>query len=214
VRAPTRRPRLARYYATVLFKQRFLAGLKDGSITLTFRAWSRPQARLGGRYRVDRETALLVDAIDTVPVRSITDPEARQAGFAGREELLAELRRSATKPIRSVFRIAFHAVDAPDERARLATRARLTAEEARELSERLGRLDARSGHGPWTRGVLGLIGANPGLAAAQLAKRLGRETQAFKQDVRKLKALGLTISLERGYRLSPRGEAFLRRERS
>ena len=37
----------------------------------------------------------------------------------------------------------------------------------------------------------------------------GRETQPFKLDVRKLKNLGLTISLEVGYRLSPRGEAYL-----
>jgi hypothetical protein len=29
-------------------------------------------------------------------------------------------------------------------------------------------------------------------------------------DVRKLKNLGLTLSLEKGYRLSPRGEAYLR----
>ncbi len=31
----------------------------------------------------------------------------------------------------------------------------------------------------------------------------------FKLDVRKLKARGLTISLEKGYRLSPRGERYL-----
>jgi hypothetical protein len=41
--------------------------------------------------------------------------------------------------------------------------------------------------------------------------RLGRERLPFKADVRKLKALGLTISLDVGYRLSPRGEAVLRR---
>ncbi len=31
----------------------------------------------------------------------------------------------------------------------------------------------------------------------------------FKRDVRKLKELGLTLSLRVGYRLSPRGEAFM-----
>jgi hypothetical protein len=40
---------------------------------------------------------------------------------------------------------------------------------------------------------------------------VGRERPAFKTDVRKLKRLGLTISLDVGYRLSPRGEAFLGR---
>ena len=38
----------------------------------------------------------------------------------------------------------------------------------------------------------------------------GRETQPFKTDVRKLKNLGLTLSFNPGYTLSPRGEAYLR----
>jgi hypothetical protein len=45
--------------------------------------------------------------------------------------------------------------------------------------------------------------------APDLAASFGRETQPFKRDVRKLKDLGLTESLEVGYRLSPRGRAFL-----
>jgi predicted DNA-binding transcriptional regulator YafY len=49
--------------------------------------------------------------------------------------------------------------------------------------------------------------------AAELAAELGLETQPFKRDVRKLKELGLTESLEVGYRLSPRGAAFLARTR-
>jgi hypothetical protein len=36
---------------------------------------------------------------------------------------------------------------------------------------------------------------------------------ALKTDVRKLKALGLTLSLEVGYELSPRGRAFLELDR-
>ena len=74
------------------------------------------------------------------------------------------------------------------------------------LAARLGRLDARR---PWTAATLALIAAHPGRRAPELAALLGRETLAFKQDVRKLGALGLTESLEVGYRLSPRGEALL-----
>lgn len=47
------------------------------------------------------------------------------------------------------------------------------------------------------------------MRAANLAALLGRETLPFKADVRRLKALGLTESLDVGYRLSPRGRAFL-----
>jgi hypothetical protein len=47
------------------------------------------------------------------------------------------------------------------------------------------------------------------VAASRLAKALDRETAPFKADVRKLKRLGLTVSYEVGYDLSPRGRAFL-----
>jgi DNA-binding IclR family transcriptional regulator len=60
--------------------------------------------------------------------------------------------------------------------------------------------------------VLRLIGERPGMRAAELAGSLGRDRASFKADVRKLKELGLTESLEAGYRLSPRGRALLRRE--
>ena len=40
---------------------------------------------------------------------------------------------------------------------------------------------------------------------------VGRETAPFKLDVRKLKNLGLTLSLDVGYRLSPRGQVYRER---
>ena len=49
----------------------------------------------------------------------------------------------------------------------------------------------------------------PATRAPDLAASLGRETAPFKADVRKLKELGLTESLLVGYRLSPRGRAYL-----
>jgi hypothetical protein len=58
--------------------------------------------------------------------------------------------------------------------------------------------------------TLRLIQRRPAVRAGDLADELGRERLPFKTDVRKLKNLGLTISLGTGYRLSPRGEAYLR----
>jgi len=82
------------------------------------------------------------------------------------------------------------------------------------LSGRLERFDRASRHGPWTRQTLELIAGRPEVRAAELAAAVGRETQPFKRDVRKLKELGLTESLERGYRLSPRGQALMGRLRA
>jgi hypothetical protein len=64
---------------------------------------------------------------------------------------------------------------------------------------------------PWTRATLELIGERPGEPAQVLAEALGREKLKFKNNVRRLKALGLTESLDVGYRLSPRGRAWLER---
>jgi hypothetical protein len=51
------------------------------------------------------------------------------------------------------------------------------------------------------------------LRARDLRVRVGQEKMAFKVNMRKLKALGLTESLEIGYRLSPRRQNLLRRLR-
>ena len=55
------------------------------------------------------------------------------------------------------------------------------------------------------------IAAQPGRRAPDLAAAFGREVLPFKTDVRKLKNMGLTISLRIGYQLSPRGIAYLQR---
>ena len=65
--------------------------------------------------------------------------------------------------------------------------------------------------GPWTRPTLRLIAERPNVRAPDLAASVGRDTPSFKDDVRKLKALGLTISHNPGYELSPRGRALLER---
>ena len=60
--------------------------------------------------------------------------------------------------------------------------------------------------------VLDVIRRRPATRAADLAaEEFGRERDPFKIDVRKLKNLGLTHSLDVGYELSPRGAEYLRR---
>jgi predicted transcriptional regulator len=61
--------------------------------------------------------------------------------------------------------------------------------------------------------MLELVEQHPATLAAELAARQTRDLHAFKRDVRKLKELGLTESLQRGYRLSPRGRAVLESSR-
>jgi hypothetical protein len=191
----------------VLFTMDAHAGLADGTITLTFRRWKRAQAKVGGRSRVPGTGIVLaIDAVDVMPVTGITDAEARRTGAVDRAALLARLGDLPADA--TVWRIAFHRV-ADDEGPGLAGQAELSADDLAELDRRLARLDAASTHGRWTGRVLQLIADHPAVVSTKLAEAAGRDRPAFKLDVRKLKKLGLTESLERGYRLSPRGRAYL-----
>jgi len=186
-------------------QMRFRDAVASGTVTQTFRRWKRPQVLPGRTYRT-AAGRIVVDAIDVVDPARITTADARRAGFETRAALLAELRGTDDMP---TYRIRFHAADGPDPRAELAAGNTLDASEVEAIRTRLGRLDRASSHGPWTIDVLRAIAARPATRAADLAASFGRETQPFKLDVRKLKNLGLTLSLEVGYRLSPRGEAYL-----
>lgn len=179
----------------MLFKAPVLKAIAEGEIDLAFRRWRRPTVKAGGALTTS-VGVLAIEAVDEVAPTAITEADARRAGFQTREALLGVLRGEGP-----LYRIAFRLAGA-DPRHQL--RQDLSEDGLDEVEAQLARLDRRR---PWTTETLDLIAANPGVRAPELAARLGRETLSFKADVRKLKALGLTISLETGYRLSPRGEA-------
>ncbi len=193
------------------FYQSAHAGLADGSITVTVRRWKRAQVKVGGVYRVG-PVDLTVDRIERVPVERISARDAKRSGFTDLAALLdflgPPLDGVTDEP---VWRISFRCAPAA---ATPKQSGRLTTVEVDDLRRRLARLDANGptgSSGAWTIAVLRLIAARPGVVSTELAAELGRERPAFKIDVRKLKRLGLTESLEVGYRLSPKGRALLRR---
>lgn len=189
----------------MLFKRPVLDRIAAGDVTLAFRRWRRPTVRAGGSLTTPIGV-LAIEAVEIVTAERITDREARRAGFAGRGDLLAGLGPAKGE----LYRIAFR-LQGEDPRTALRRQDDLTAQDVAALRERLDRLDRSARHGAWTRAVLRLIGERPGTRAPELAAHFGRDTASFKTDVRKLKALGLTESLEVGYRLSPRGRALLDR---
>jgi hypothetical protein len=188
----------------MLIPMRVIPGIEDGSVTLAFRRWRKPAATPGGRQRTPAGE-LAIDAVDPVAVEDITEDEARRAGHRDLADLRAELARH---PDGTLYRIAFHRVG-DDPRVSLREQADLGRDELEAVAARLDRIDRSRRSGPWTEAVLALIEQRPAVRAPELALNLGRETLAFKRDVRTLKELGLTESLDTGYRLSPRGRVVL-----
>jgi hypothetical protein len=210
----------------MLFTTDAHAGLAAGTITTTFRLWTRAQVRVGGTYRIgDSGIALRVDRLERVRLGELTDEDAVLAGcgdLAGLTRLLGRGGRRVEEDT-LLWRVDFHRVAPPP--ATVDDQAEPGPEELALLTARLARMD-RAGGGlrlakpkpaareaeawrPWTLATLKLLAARPGVVSTELAAELGRERAALKADVVKLKRLGLTRSLRVGYELSPRGRALL-----
>jgi biotin operon repressor len=104
-----------------------------------------------------------------------------------------------------LYRIAFRFIgqlEDTSDRSAIAS-----ADEREKASRALDLRDKNSKVGSWTRATLKMVAENPATGSAILANKLGREQAELKRDMRKLKSLGLTISLEAGYRLSAKGQS-------
>ncbi len=191
----------------MLIPNRVVAGIRDGSVTHLYRRWDRPRAVAGGT-QLTRLGLVAIDAVEEVESPdAITDADAVSTGEKDRAALLAWLNR---RPDDRIFRLTVHfAGDDP----RTTLRATEPSDvELLALDARLDRLDALR-PAPWTRPILQWIREHPAVVSKELAVARGLDPQTqlqpMKTDIRRLKALGLTISLDVGYRLSPRGERYL-----
>jgi hypothetical protein len=188
----------------MLFQRRFHERIRSGEIRCTVRIWQRPHVKVGGRYALGAG-AIVVDKIQETRLDDITAALAQRCGFPSLVDLLKTAKHG---PGERVFVIEFHYDGQTSARLRPKT-GEVSAEELAELVQRLEAMDRRSKIGAGTLATLRAIEARPGVLAAKLARSLGRPRDDFKRDVRKLKTLGLTFSLEIGYRLTPKGATLL-----
>lgn len=188
----------------MLFKQTVLNRIARGEVTVAFRWWRWPTVRRGGRLRTP-VGELAIDNVEAIAPADITEMSAWAAGFTDRAAALAELSEGNGQ----LYRIAFRLVR-DDPRTDLAKDDSLDADAIDRIRRALRDLDRR-GHGPaWTDTLLRLVSARPSVAASRLADIVKVDKLVLKRRMRRLKELGLTQSLPVGYRLSPRGQRFLR----
>ena len=170
-------------------------GVLSGRITVSFRNWKRQHAAVGGVYRLRPSGAVKVTGVRPVSLCDIEGDDLRRAGF----DSVAEIARFLKLPESAkVTRVEFELTDEPAGKP-------LPELSADEVVTRLQATDRRSAT-PWTADVLALIRDHPASRAGDLAPGMGWDTPVFKANVRKLKRIGLTKSLETGYRLTDLGE--------
>ena len=185
----------------MLFRQDILEGIAAGRVTLAFRRWRRAPPVEGSSLR-SPVGVLSFDRVTIIDEGDITAEDVRRTGMS-LDELRASIAGEGTL-LRIELRLA-------GDDPRIALRDRLPQKaELDAIVARLGRIDAASSK-PWTARYLQLIADQPAIVSRVLARQAGADVPTFKRRVRQLKELGLTESLEVGYRLAPRGRAVLAR---
>ena len=177
----------------------------NGEVTVTWRLWKYAHVKPGKQYASGFRFggSIWVEDVREVRAAEIKDADAREVGQTDAAALI-EYARSHTGrevgPETVLYRVQFHysPQDPPKPEHSLD-----------EVSKRLQRLDRAARTGAWTLPTLRLIEENPGVVSRELAPQLGMQRDDFKVNVRKLKNLGLTLSLPVGYELTELGQAYL-----
>ncbi|PWK65285.1 hypothetical protein [Aminobacter sp. AP02] len=190
----------------MLLKQSILDGIARGDVTLAFRRWRRPTVKAGTGLRA-AAGIVRIGKVEAVDEAELSDADAIAAGYTDRAALISDLRADGDT---ALYRIVFDGIEA-DPRIGLRNSSALSDADWHELAARFARWD-KTAPG-YFASILSSIAKHAATPAAVLAQDLGVEKLKFKQDVRKLKELGLTESLDVGYRVSPRGEAALEKLR-
>jgi hypothetical protein len=187
----------------MLFTAATLRGLTEGRVSCTYRRWEVVRPKVGSRFTTSAGV-VEVTSITRADKHQLTERDAAEAGFRSVAELI---KWCSAKGSGDLYRIGI-ALAGPDPRIELRRTDNLDAADIAMLNAKLDRMD-RAADQAWTRSTLRQISRLPGVVSTELAAEVGEERRAYKLRVRRLKALGLTESLERGYRLSPRGQAYL-----
>lgn len=92
------------------FSPELREGVAAGSITLTYRLWSRPKVKVGGTYRIG-SVVIEVDDMELVPFASINAEDLALTGERSLEAL--QVRTAHAGPVGDdtlVYRIEFRVV--------------------------------------------------------------------------------------------------------
>jgi len=187
----------------MLFTAATLRGLAEGRVSFTYRRWKVVRPKVGSRFTTSAGV-IEVTSITPADEQQLTAQDATEAGFDSVADLVKWCR---AKGQGDLYRVGI-VLAGPDPRVTLRGQAALDPTDLVALNSKLDRLD-RAAEQPWTRSTLRQIERLPAVVSTELAAEAGQERRTYKLRVRRLKALGLTESLERGYRLSPRGQAYL-----
>jgi predicted transcriptional regulator len=130
-----------------LFPQALFNVIKAGNMTLTFCLWDSCRLTKGNSYLVENLGRILIKEAKRVPVSSITEAEAKRAGYENVEKILSHFQKKKPDldPQRdSCFRIEFQYLAFEDRRRPEKPSRPLSPHILDKYCERLKRMDRRA----------------------------------------------------------------------
>ena len=88
----------------MMFTKSLREGVRYGRIRCSVRIWKYPHVKVGGRYPME-EGHIVVDSIEPIEMKDITNDLARESGFENVDDLLRIARHGAGD---EVYLIRFH----------------------------------------------------------------------------------------------------------
>jgi hypothetical protein len=88
----------------VVFAKRLRDGVRRGRIRCSVRIWQSPRVKAGNRYQMD-DGHIVVDSIEPIRLKDVTDELARESGFTDVKDLLGTAKHGSGD---KVYLIRFH----------------------------------------------------------------------------------------------------------
>ena len=92
----------------MMFSRDLREAVARGEVTVSIRLWTRPQVKVGGRYRT-AGVLVEIDSLEVLPFAAVTDEDVTASGETDREAL--RTRAAHAGPIHDdtlVHRVEFH----------------------------------------------------------------------------------------------------------
>jgi len=195
-----------------LFPKASLMAIKTGKMTLSFRLWDTCRLTKGKSYRVEDIGRIRIKDTRKVVVSSITDEEAKRAGYRNAQKMVAYFQNK--KPDLDTendlcFRIEFEYLGREKKRNAKTGFRPIPAKVLDKLDERLKKLDRRA-QGITYSAILKEMAKYPHTRIKNLVNSLDRD---FSEIRRKLYRLGderlVELDVQKRFRLSSKAKQLL-----
>lgn len=197
----------------IVFTKKYHEAIKEGKITLTFRAWDTLKVLRGKIYRANNVGLIKVLDVDFKKLATVTLEEVRQCGYRTMEEFREDFQKIARRDIdferERAVRIEFEYIGEDIENYKKAM-GDVKDSELFDIKEKLLKIEQK-GKKQWAVRALELLRKKEYISFSEMERALRTPSDRVRHRMKKLKALNLTSSDSKmGYSITPLGVKLLK----